>query len=197
MNRADRALRGAACLALLLAPSLASAQPSTDRLARQATWSTSIAGGTEILKLGGSYSGRVLGLSIARRLALTGSAAGLSGNAFVLRRDLDVVLDGPPQHIAHEVIGFSLAVDADIPLSPELSVVPQAGLGLAPYVHASGRQYLSDLFQPLASGKIWTLGFEVRVKRFLVRQHFIGLLGAENTIYEFREYYPLMVGWRF
>jgi hypothetical protein len=94
-----------------------------------------------------------------------------------------------PVEARHQVFGLIAGSDIEIPFGRDASVSPMFGLGPAMFAKSTDR--------PAASGTLWMLGVQLRLGRLLIRQQFIGLTRAQEAIPEFREYYPLTVGWRF
>jgi hypothetical protein len=191
-----RVSAGAAFLIATLS-CIAAAQPSTASVRRVKPWTMEVGAGFEGPITIGESAGDVFALHGGTRVALAGSPAGIRLGGYWIRRGFSVVENGQKRSVSQHVLGAAFAADVEIPIAKDAAVAPFAGVGLAPYVHASAPHYSYYQHEGTGSGTLWTLGLSLRVGKLLVQQHLIGLLGADFTIPEYREYYPLTIGWRF
>jgi hypothetical protein len=106
------------------------------------------------------------------------------------------------------VVALALSADASFRIWRDLTVAPAVGAGFSPYVH--GQQTVTrtrntpstapnpfDDSSPSENGAIWTAGVALRYRHLVIEKQVIGLLGANNSVGENREYYPLSIGFRF
>jgi hypothetical protein len=176
---------------LLLIASSAGAQPSTDRLLTSGPairWEAGIGG--EWLAFTGDPSGSVVASHGGVRTELGESPVAFRLDAIMLGRYFSARdQNGQPVAARHVVIGALAGIDIEIPFGRDASFAPMFGVGPAPLARATGQ--LHD------SGTLLMAGLQLRFGHLLVRQQFISLDGADRAIRQFREYYPLTVGWRF
>lgn len=176
---------------LLLIASSAAAQPSTERLLTSGPvtrWEVGIGG--EWLAFTGDPSGSVVASHAGFRTELDESRVALRVDAIALGRFFSARdQNGQPVNATQTVVGALAGMDIEMPFGRDASFAPMVGVGPAPYARATSQ--LHD------SGMLLMAGFQLRLGRLLIRQQFIGLSDADRAIRQFREYYPLTVGWRF
>lgn len=180
-------------------PSAVPAQPTTRQIVdADPTWSALGAVGAQIA--GTVQSGRVLAGTMMARRAYTDAPFGLRLGTLLIRRTYQAPSPSRPGQsftVKHTVLALTVGGDVFATIGPGSTLGLTAGAGIAPYTATSSSDSSFFAFEPTGRGKVWSLGVTLRSGRFFVEQQLIGLLGSESTIQQFREYYPLLVGWRF
>jgi hypothetical protein len=176
---------------LLLIASSAAAQPSTERLLTAGgitRWEVGIGG--EWLAFTGDPSGSVVASHAGFRNELDESPVSFRVDAVVLSRYFSARdQNGQPVAARQIVIGAITGSDVEIPFGRDASVAPMFGVGPAPIARSTSR--------PNDAGVLLMAGVQLRLGHLLIRQQFIAVPGTNAGIPQFREYYPLTVGWRF
>jgi len=182
------------CIAVM-SPSVAEAQPSTERLWPDRRWMFDVAVGTELMDLGTSV-GVERGTSRGRVWAGTAAARG---------RVASHIYVGPTAWFVHRHVGEAIgyrqsagtqrisALGAELMLGVPVrrQVRISASLGIAGAFSVEGADGRSG------SGKLPMFGATLEVGPLHLSQKVLILLGAEDVVPEFREYYPITIGWRF
>jgi hypothetical protein len=178
------------CL-LLACSTAAAAQPSTERLMSAGGITRIEVGiGGEWLAFTGDPSGSVAAMHAGFRTELDESPVSFRMDAIALARFFSGMnSNGQPLDARHHVFGVIAGSDIEIPFGRDMSIAPMIGAGFAPFTKSTAR--------PSGSGTLWMAGVQLRLRRLLVRQQFIGLGGAQESVPQFREFFPLTVGWRF
>ncbi len=110
--------------------------------------------------------------------------------------------NGANQVDRHErLLVVTAAADAALRLAGDLAVAVSAGAGFAPYVHGSQVNASSQGYPPsydrTTRGYLLTGSLSVRYRRLFVEQHMLILNGANDVIFDHREFFPIAVGVRF
>lgn len=179
--------------ALVALASVARGQ-STEELLRR-PWSVEIAFGQELSGSGFAPPASALFAGVRRT---AGDISGWRLLGWRLGRTMDQYDgSGRPREVKHAVNALAFGVDIEARIAEKLYVEPFLGAGLAS-ASANGSTYSSQSpYEPRAGGRVLVAGMAVRYGFLTVQQHVVILHGAKETITEFREYYPALIGIRF
>lgn len=183
-----------AVLALLAVPRAAGAQSTQDLLERK-PWAFEGAIGRELD--GSEYAPRASAFFAGIRRATDDFGAWRLMGWQLRRTTRQLDGSGQPRQVKHAVTALALGVDIDVKIADQVYAEPFFGAGLAT-ASANGATFgTQSPFRPRDSGRILVAGAALRYRFLTLQQHFVILHGAEETITEFREYYPFLVGVRF
>jgi hypothetical protein len=187
-------------LALSTIASVLAAQPRTERL-RSSEWTFEGGVGAEMLRTlfvtaQPSSVGTVTAAYVAVSRYFHDSPVAMRLGAWLIGRRGRTATN-PPAQYTHSVFGIILGTHSAIPIGSSMSIAPSVGLGVAPSVRASRSMTGDGMFEGSSSAKLWTMGMAWRKGRLTIEQHLIALIGADLTVSQHREYYPLTIGWRF
>lgn len=182
----------------LALPRISLSQPSTERLAQAKPWSFEISAGAELP--GSDFPATAARGSL--RLGLQETPIGIRLEGLFIRRSAEVpVWDGSgsfrTESITQTVVPLLLAMDVEVSGGSVLRVFPLAGYGYAPVVRTSYPQEGASRQSVSQASNVWLLGAGLRYRNFTLHQLIIGVLHAGESLYEDREFFPLLIGWRF
>lgn len=181
--------------AALVALARAAGAQSTDDLVPRKPWSVEAAIGRELEE--SAYAPRPWGVYAAvRRTA--GDFGGWRLMAWHLGRSMSTYFsNGEERRVKHNVTALAFGVDMELKVARKLFLEPFLGAGLAA-ASANGSTYgTQSPYKPNDTGRVIVGGAALRYRALTIQQHLVILHGAQMTITEFREYYPVMIGVRF
>lgn len=206
MTRLRSAWRSLPLLALGVVGTTLHAQPSTERLWPDRAWVIDIAGGPEVLDLSkgigverGREGGRVLTGTLAVRTRLAPHVYLGPSFWFVDRHVSSSAYGAGPR--TERVNTIAIEAMLGLPLWRQVRLSAVGGFGGA-FSVSSSRQLNPAVSMPRpisgsGSGTMPIVGATLEVGALQLGLRALILLGAEDVIPEYREYYPFTIGWRF
>jgi hypothetical protein len=183
---------------LTAAPS-AAAQPSTGKLWPDQPWVVDVAAGPELAFLTGGLFGGSDGRE-GNAFGIMGAARGrLATHVFLgvtgwhLQRSSNIGFGAASRSNTDRITTLGVEAMMGLPVHRRVRVSATGGLGAAISVRSSGGIGVRGS----GSGSMPMFGVTLEVGRLQLSQKALLLLGAEDVIVEFREYFPVTVGWRF
>jgi hypothetical protein len=190
--------------ALLLIAMPVKAQPSTGTLWPARRWVVDVAAGPEVGFLTGSLGGADgrEGSAFGVMGALRGRLAahvylGATGWHVERRPQANRFLSGSNRHDRITALGVEAMLG--IPLYRHVRLSATGGVGAALSVRSTGTAAVAGNVtnSRSGSGSMPMFGVTLEIGRLQLSQKALLLLGAGRVIVDYREYYPLTVGWRF
>lgn len=188
-------------VALTLVAPMARAQPSTAKLWPDRPWVVDVAAGPEVGFLTGGFGssdgreGRAYGVMGAVRARLA-THVFLGATAWRLgRSSKPFTAQGGTRTDHVTTIGFEAMLG--LPVYRRVRLSATGGLGAAISVTSSGAPPGGPSRPGSGTGTMPMFGATLEVGRLQFSQKALILLGADDVVTEFREYFPLTVGWRF
>lgn len=205
MTRLRSAWRSLPPLVLGVVGSTLHAQPSTERLWPDRPWVIDVAGGPEFLDLSkgigverGREGGRVLAGTVAVR-ALLAPHVYVGPSLWFVDRHVSLSPYGPGPR-TERVSTVAIEAMLGLPVWRQVRLSAVGGYGGAFSVRSSRPPIMAWAGRPgssSGSGTMPIVGATLEVGALQVGLRALILLGAEQVIPEFREYYPFTIGWRF